>query len=270
MEICQIIKAVFMKNIALTSRHKVDTMSLFIRPLLKIMPYVILGNYVFKSVVNSSAVVNVENYKIYIVISLIVLNLTTNGVYLAMNLLEDEIQRGNIENLLVGNIEVGKYFFVELVYRYVEQVIFSVIIFLVCVVMFKVEFTLEHEVVFLLVLLSSCLFSFGLGFILSGLTMKTKMTKLAYMVLSMVMFLSGELYPITSFPIFLKWLAYINPLTYILDLTRYSVLNIDTYLDVNVEILLCVLLGLCVLVWGSKKFNFIIEKLKHKGSLTSY
>lgn len=271
METYQLIKAIFMKNLAMSKRYKIDTLALILRPLLTIIPYIFLGNYVFKTGVSDNySVINIENYKVYIIISLVVINLTTNGIYLAMEMLEDEIQRGNIENLLSSNVKVNKYFFIEMLYRYLGQVFISGIILIICIALFKVKFIIIHKSIFLLVMVLSLLFSFGLGFILTGFTMKTKMTRLAYMILSFIMFLSGELYPITSFPMILKILAYLNPLTYILDMTRFCVINTNTYLNIYFEILVCCLLGLFVLFFGRKKFESIIFNLKKNGKLTMY
>ncbi|MSB16564.1 ABC transporter permease [Finegoldia magna] len=271
METYQLIKAIFMKNLAMSRRYKIDTLALIFRPLLTMIPYIFLGNYVFKTGVSDNySVINIENYKAYIIISLVVINLTTNGIYLAMEMLEDEIQRGNIENLLASNVKVNKYFFVEIFYRYLGQIFISGIILIACIVLFQVNFIVIHKGIFILVMVLSLLFSFGLGFILTGFTMKTKMTRLAYMILSFIMFLSGELYPITSFPLVLKILSYLNPLTYILDLTRFCVIDTSTYLNIYFEILVCTLLGLFVLLFGRKKFTSIIFNLKNNGKLTMY
>ncbi|MFP3908265.1 MAG: ABC transporter permease [Archaeoglobaceae archaeon] len=67
-------------------------------------------------------------------------------------------------------------------------------------------------------------------------------------------FLSGAIFPITEFPQWVKWIAYINPLTYCVDGMRWSLIN---YSDINplIDFSVPLLFSLATIILASYFFS---------------
>ncbi len=90
-------------------------------------------------------------------------------------------------------------------------------------------------------------FILALGFTSAGVALALKMTSMEgfQMVVSLLMmplvFLSGAFYPIKFMPDWMKWVAYINPLTYAVDGMRHYLSGVSTFNPLTDLAVLCVI-----------------------------
>jgi ABC-2 type transport system permease protein len=63
----------------------------------------------------------------------------------------------------------------------------------------------------------------------------------------LLMFLSSMFYPLTDLPIWFRWVAYLNPMTWQVDLLRFSLLGVGTPISLLLEgIAMCVFAVACL------------------------
>lgn len=114
--------------------------------------------------------------------------------------------------------------------------------------------------IFMLPIVILTMFSVALLFNLIGVTLATKFNDMhvfpAIMnfVIMPLVFLSGALFPIENFPKVIQWFSRINPVSYCVDLLKYSLdspASFSLILDLGVFVFLIALLGII----GTRAFN---------------
>jgi ABC-2 type transport system permease protein len=69
-------------------------------------------------------------------------------------------------------------------------------------------------------------------------------------------FLSGALFPLTTAPDWLRWISYINPLTYGVDILRWAAFGgWETLVPVAVEIIILILFVVLMMLVCSRTFT---------------
>jgi len=69
-------------------------------------------------------------------------------------------------------------------------------------------------------------------------------------------FLSGALFPLNSAPDWLRWISFINPLTYGIDLLRWATFGgWNTIMPVSLEILILVMFAACMILICARTFS---------------
>ncbi|RLG00133.1 hypothetical protein DRN58_03945 [Thermococci archaeon] len=116
-------------------------------------------------------------------------------------------------------------------------------------------------------ILFSIIFSFGIGFVMSGIGLRYVSFKYIPSLLQiLLLFLCGVLSPISMLPHGVKYISYIIPYTYCIDIIRGLLLDYPTILPFSIEIMLIISLSLMFFVAGKFFLNIIVENVR-KNSL---
>lgn len=204
-----------------------DTISIQIRALVTILPYLLFVDY-FK-------VSNEINIMFIVVSFLITLYLGNNIIMISMYML-DEKKKGRTNYYKIMNISTIKIMLGNIIPWLVVSLLG--IIFTYFLVSFLLNFRYTEVniplaiLIFILVSVQSVL----LGNIICYFVLKRNNIRIVFYVFSLILFFSGYLYPIAVLPIYLRFIAFLNPLYYGLDLIRYYLsINPATQINVSIE-----------------------------------
>jgi len=108
----------------------------------------------------------------------------------------------------------------------------------------------------------------GFGLLFAGLTIRIK----SYNTLSNLIFfgyiiLTGALFPITVFPMPLRYVPLAIPFTYFIDLMRHAAMGNPTIMPVTLEYAIAILVSISMLLVGFVAFNKIEEEARMRGSI---
>jgi ABC-2 type transport system permease protein len=100
------------------------------------------------------------------------------------------------------------------------------VLFLVIILSFMANLSLsEFHITFLALVLMTAMFV-CVGVIMAAILKEAEVYRSVQgMVIFPLMFISGIFFPIDKLPLWLRWIAYANPVTYAVDLFRWSVLG---------------------------------------------
>ncbi|MEM4311593.1 MAG: ABC transporter permease [Nitrososphaerales archaeon] len=108
----------------------------------------------------------------------------------------------------------------------------------------------------------------GLGLLFSALALKMKsynsLTTLLFITLTIV---SGVYFPPSALPYPINMVSYSLPFTYLVDLLKYSALEIKTIIEISVEIPLSFLLASLTFLLGLFSFRWTERDLRKKGQI---
>ncbi|EAD7872213.1 ABC transporter permease [Listeria monocytogenes] len=240
----------------LLNMNFLDTVSIQVRAIVTILPYLLFIDF-FKT----SNDINI----IFIVVSfLITLYLGNNIIMISMYMLDEKkIGRSNYYKIMdISTIKVMLGNIIPWMIVSLVGIIFTYVIVSLLLGFTYTEVNIPLAIMaFIVVSIQSIL----LGNIICYFVLKKNNIRIVFYVFSLLLFFSGYLYPITVLPIYFRFIAFLNPLYYGLDLIRYY-LSINPVTQINVEIewiifiiSMIVLISLnCVLIL-SKRFekNFI-------------
>lgn len=178
------------------------------------------------------------------------------GMSEGMNIIEDK--KKLVKRLLVAPINrfsilVGKI----LATLTTQAIMMTVVIF---VLMLYNNFSLPKIflTIFLLLLISAGFAGFGL-LLASFFTRARAYQQISGFLMWVAFFLSGALFPITNLPVAMKYVTYINPLTYGVDFVRWSMIGLHE-INLIIDILVVSLFSIVVIVYGSYLFNKNLRK----------
>jgi ABC-2 type transport system permease protein len=122
-----------------------------------------------------------------------------------------------------------------------------------------------------LIFLLTVLCFMGIGILWAGIVMLVKrgesmMTAAA----SLVLLVSGVLYPVSLLPAWLQKVAKAVPLTHALDGMRYALLKGATLSDISGTVIVLSLFAVALLTLGVAGFDCAVALAKRTGSLTQY
>ncbi|MCK4259328.1 MAG: ABC transporter permease [Halanaerobiales bacterium] len=258
------------KNYIINMRYKADSLSILFRPIVGILPILIFANYIQIQQNNFYNYTGTSKYISYLTITYFFIAFITDLMVSASVLITMEMQRGTLATLMLSPVNAIQLFFGNLIAELLVQIFDFFIFYILISLIFRESIVFQNVWLMFYVIFISSLVAFGLGILLAGVTMKTKSTNATFMINSFLIFIAGVSYPITIFPTWLKSIALLNPITYCVDLMRYSVLGTFTYLNSNVEILIASLFNITLFILGIKFYRKIVRGLKETGQLVNY
>ncbi|GBC75660.1 hypothetical protein HRbin06_00980 [archaeon HR06] len=132
----------------------------------------------------------------------------------------------------------------------------------------KISFSISNPFLFTFSLILIQISILGLGFFFSGLALKIK----NYSSLTTLLFISftiicGVYFPPSSLPFPLNFISYSLPFTYLVDLLKYSTIEVPTILELKIELPLSLFLSLSSLLLGLTFFKKVERNLRIKGQI---
>ncbi|MGQ9664713.1 MAG: ABC transporter permease [bacterium] len=192
------------------------------------------------------------NYMIPGIISQILLIMTALLTALAIT---REKELGTIEQILVSPLPRAIF----ILGKTIPFVLVGFIQVLLVLGVARIIFTIPIKGNLFLLFLCSIFFLFttlGLG-LFSASVCKTQAQAMltVFPIIMPAFLLSGFFFPINSIPAILRWIAYINPLTYFLIIVRGIFLKGSTFLDLYRELLVLIIFGVGFIIFSSLRIR---------------
>ncbi|MGQ9535453.1 MAG: ABC transporter permease, partial [bacterium] len=192
------------------------------------------------------------NYMIPGIISQILLIMTALLTALAIT---REKELGTIEQILVSPLPRAIF----ILGKTIPFVLVGFIQVLLVLGVARIIFTIPIKGNLFFLFLCSIFFLFttlGLG-LFSASVCKTQAQAMltVFPIIMPAFLLSGFFFPINSIPAILRWIAYINPLTYFLIIVRGIFLKGSTFLDLYRELLVLIIFGVGFIIFSSLRIR---------------
>jgi len=265
-----IIRCMLIKNLRIKRRYGLDSLALFLNPFISLLPFIFLSLTKASHSVFFYQNAGVESASLYYIVSYFTSFFISNTIVMVSMYIAYEIRQGTFETLILcpkrESILVGNHILSSYIIYLLESLVLG----------FLFVFFLQHGSInvkfefFLPTVIIGYLASYGVGMILSVLTIKTKMPRTTFMINSLILLTSGASYSVRVLPSWIQILSFINPLTYAIDLMRYSIIGSKTYFDAKLELGLFTLVSIFWFMIGKIVFERVIKILKEHGSLTNY
>lgn len=170
-----------------------------------------------------------------------------------------EKEIGTIEQLIVSPIKRWEF----ILGKTIPYVFIGFIEVVIILIVARILFGLPIRGNIFLLIFSLLIFLFTtLGLGLFGASVSKTQTEAILTIFPIIMpalLLSGFFFPISSIPIFLRWIAYINPLTYSLNIVRKILIKGCGFFEIWNEILILIFFGIIFIIFSSLKFRKTLE-----------
>jgi ABC-2 type transport system permease protein len=196
------------------------------------------------------------NYIEFLVPGIIIQTLLFSGVFWGIQILFDK-RFGFLKEMLVAPVSRLRILLGNALGGSTIALMQGIMVFVIASILgFRPhDWLLLPVALILMIILSITLTSFGAG-IASMVEDFQGFQGINNFLIFPLFFLSGALYPLTSAPDWLKFLGYINPLSYSVDALRWALIN-QHHFSLGVD-LTVILLTLCVALWFAvSRFNRI-------------
>jgi len=202
---------------------------------------------------------------------------TSNILLSGLGSLTSEMQQGTFETIAVSTFGLKKYIYAEIlaevIYTIVKSTVFLIPVILIFPFFSDVSVTVASFVTLLLLLFSMFVFVTAFTLVGSNFVVVIKRGReIAMVLMGLLLFLSGTLYPLNLFPKWLQILAYMSPLTQAVKAFRLCLFMNATISHPLIweamVILICSTIVLFALfLW---LFKIIDARVKHVGSISFY
>lgn len=170
-----------------------------------------------------STIVKIKNasYMDFIFPGILVMTVLFRSVFSAISIIWDR-QFGVLKEVLVSPVSRKTFVFAKITSGGIVSTL-QAMIMLIFAPFLKINISIA---IFIFVVIS--LFFISCSITAFGILIAARMTSfegfnsIINLIVQPMFFVSGALYPIKKFPVFLKVLAYINPITYSVDLLKYA------------------------------------------------
>lgn len=197
-----------------------------------------------------------SNFMVPGLLCLILFNLT--AILTAVGITREK-ELGTLEQILVSPLKRYQFMLGKTIPFVLVGFVDTVLILAVA----KILFDVPVRGSLLLLFITAVIFLFtslGIGLLAAAVSKTQAQAMMTVMPVMMPAFLlSGLFFPVASIPAGLRWLAYINPITYFLIVVRGIMLKGSGLVDLHREIIVLVLFGLFFITFSSLRFRKRLE-----------
>ena len=255
------------KELKIAIRYRANLIGDFYEVLLIVFSFYIFGSALsFRTLTDVSGSGRASSAFIFCITGIVLVLLLDVALWTPLNSVTNDLYNGTLEYLYSTSFPRYSYYLGTIVAAAIIRLIYLVPI--VIGIAFFGE--LSQEVIFLsLVILASMISLVGVGIIIALSAIMWKETSGIAQILGLLFqFLVGAFIPVQSFPVWLKWIAFLFPQTFAYDLSRYYAFKTKwpTLLPVEIEwmiLLLSIPLYFGVSIYLLKK----VENYSKKGGL---
>lgn len=250
------------KDVRTILRYPLDTLSMILRPLITIIPYIL-----FVIAGRNDSINLVGNSVIYILIAYFYA-LNISGIIITHNHdLLNELQQGTY-----GILQLSPMTYLSLLYhKVVSRISVNLVIGnlgMIALIQFDfMEFNVGSIIIFEFAYILSSVIAFCISIILSYFTIKYEEVRVTYLVNSLLLLLAGITYPIEIYPNWLEKLAMLSPITIGLKLVKDTLNNNRSLANYKQYICLLAIYLLIFVVLSKNILAFLIKSLKENGKI---
>lgn len=197
------------------------------------------------------------NYQLFMVPGILVLLMTSGGIFLCAMGVVREKEQGTIEQINVTPIKTTTYILGKLIpIAIVELVVFTVGLLIIGRLVYQIV-PLGNIALLYIFLTLYLITSLSIGLIIS-VYVKTQQqaTLITFFFLIILELMCGLFTPVESMVFWAQWIAKINPLTYFVEVMRMIVLKGSSFFDLyqHFLIMICYAVGFSsIAIWSYKK-----------------
>ena len=200
-----------------------------------------------------------QNFLAFAVTGFVALSVATDALWRGVQFLEKSNQTGTLAHLWAT--EAPRW--TSLTGATVVEIGFAALRGLLILVIASVLFEGTGFAVTLpaiLALLIALVAFWGLGLALAGVGLVARRARLPEILSALAMVMAGGTYPIAILPWSVRWISYVNPYTYVVDLLRSTTIGTPPLLAIEVEFLIVGAIALAC-VFGGSRILFICERI---------
>jgi len=188
-----------------------------------------------------------RSYDSFFIIGMLTFMIGVAAMSIGTDLVAD--RKGFMKLLLVAPISRVSIALGKLIFVLIYSVRNYFLMFLLFLLYLSHITALKVLFLFFIIILITTLFV-GIGFTVSAFVTKPKTADTVFQYVSIIfLFASGILYPIDVFPAAVRWVFYLNPMTYSAEAIRY-IINSESALPAGVVFLALIILTCFFLVFG--------------------
>lgn len=259
---------IFKANFYTAKRYKIDWAGSLLYPLFNILPAVLLIFYSGSTGISSFLglpTTNIETYIKYLMIGTVYWGYV-EVLWSTIFMLRSYMKSGQFEDIFLSPIKCIENILGWAVLGIIRTTVESLpLIILVIIISYK-SLTLMNIAIALGILLMSIIASFGMTFFIFGLTLIIKEgDQLASFIGNSAPFLGGLYFPIMLLPSPLRYISFIFPFTWGVDILRGTLLNINTIFSIKHEFIILVILSIGYLIIGKVAYYMLEKKARNVG-----
>lgn len=184
--------------------------------------------------------------------------------------IRSEQTMGTLEFLLMSRTPLSAVLFYSAVWNFTRVLLNTLVVFLLCMVIFNIHFTLNLLLALLLLLLTVTALS-GIGMISAGMILAFKQgDPINWLFVTFTGLLSGVFFPVEVLPPMLKSVAFVLPTTYALVALRETLILNASLSSVSLHVAVMALFSLLTVPVGFVLFRWGFNKARVAGSLAEY
>ena len=191
-----------------------------------------------------------QSFLAYAVAGFAALNVATDALWGGVQFLEKTNRLGTLAHLWVAEAPRWTALAGATIVSVGLAALRGLLILLVASLLFGGEtfaITLPAMVALLLALTAF----WGIGLALAGVGLVARRARLPEVLSALAMVMAGATYPIAILPWSVRWIAYVNPYTYIVDLLRSTTIGTPSLFPIEIEFLLVAAISLASVAAGA-------------------
>ena len=191
-----------------------------------------------------------QSFLAYAVAGFAALNVATDALWGGVQFLEKTNRLGTLAHLWVAEAPRWTALAGATIVSVGLAALRGLLILLVASLLFGGEtfaITLPAMVALLLALIAF----WGIGLALAGVGLVARRARLPEVLSALAMVMAGATYPIAILPWSVRWIAYVNPYTYIVDLLRSTTIGTPSLFPIEIEFLLVAAISLASVAAGA-------------------
>jgi ABC-2 type transport system permease protein len=206
---------------------------------------------------------------LYLVVGTLVWRFLSLIFYWITDIISLERWEGTIEYTLMAPVRRLTHMAGQTMFAVVYSMLFTGIILLVTVLLFKIDLSQANLVGATLVLLSGSLSFIGVGIVGSILPLlfPERGSQMTHVIIALLLLVSGVYYPIDVLPGILQKIAVFSPATYVLHGVRSGLLEGAPLSELWSDIWPAVLMGIIAIPLGLRVFSLAEQYAKRVGKL---
>jgi ABC-2 type transport system permease protein len=254
-------------NFLTAKKYRIDWYGAFFTPLLTIIPVFLLYFFGEKSGLTQFFYGNTNTKNIfgYVLIGAAYWNYI-EVLWGVIFTLRHHMKIGQLEEIFLMPINPLGYIFGWSVLGILKVTIESIPIIILAIISNITTINIINFLGAIAVFIISMLASFGYVFFFFGITLLFKDgDELVSLMGNAAPLIGGMFFPITVLPTFLRWISYLFPFSWGLDIMRYLLMNTNTIIDIKTEYIILSILSLFYLITGIISFKLLETKSRKQG-----
>ena len=191
-----------------------------------------------------------RSFLAYAVAGFAALNVATDALWGGVQFLEKSNRLGMLAHLWVAEAPRWTALAGATIVSVGLSALRGLLILLIASLLFGGE-TFAVTLAAIVALLLALVAFWGIGLALAGIGLVARRARLPEVLSALAMVMAGATYPIAILPWSVRWITYVNPYTYIVDLLRATTIGTPTIFPIEIEFLLVAAIALASVAAGA-------------------